>query len=62
MEIWIARDKNEELCLYLSEPIKHKSTFNSRFGEGYFVLSKEEFPEITWENSPKQVKLKIFDE
>lgn len=62
MELWVARDKNGDLCLYFSEPIQDDTLFDSRFGEGYFLLPIEEFPEVTWENSPKQVELKIFDE
>lgn len=62
MELWIARDKFGVLMLYTVEPIK-----NDNWGEFMIlrgcgiVLSPHEFPNITWENSPQLVELKIKD-
>lgn len=65
MELWIARDKDEaggELYLYGKQPsiMKNKICWDSK--ELYYArLPKELFPEITWENSPKKVELKIIE-
>lgn len=59
MELWIARDKNEELYLWTEEPYReiNNGCFN---GCGYWYdISAELFPEVTWENSPQIVEFKL---
>lgn len=60
MEYWIARDKDKELNLYEEKPIRLNAVFsggsNSRF---IGTLPTSLFPEITWENSPQLVELKL---
>lgn len=57
MKLWIARDKYGGLYLHTKEP--------QRVDYGYFrsintlKLPILEFPEVTWENSPQQVELKL---
>lgn len=54
---WAARNKEGELCLYDEKPTKDAA-------EGTFVgvieehLSKDMLPSLTYENSPKKVKVK----
>ena len=58
--MWIARDKNELLCLFKEKPF---------FGRGkeyyitdsldYIILDNDLFTEVTFENSPVEVELKI---
>lgn len=66
--IWIARDDKGYLKLYEGERPKWiwpRSLLNE---EGYYKgdwvmeLDKYDFPEVTWENSPQQVELKLKEE
>jgi hypothetical protein len=65
MKLWIARDKDGCLWVYESQPIK--------FEEKYFIdieensvdtlgaeLPEKWFPEVTFENSPKQIKIELL--
>ena len=61
MKLWIARDENGCLCLHDEKP------YCSANGVWYSIkqmihLSKDLFPEITFENSPKCVTLKFEDD
>lgn len=67
MKLWIARDKNGDMGLYSQKPIWRKVTWctdptyfdwvNANF-LGY--LEKGSFPEVTFENSPQKVELKLM--
>lgn len=67
MELWIARDKGKSLNLYFLEPKKLEErgffipTYNGSY-EGYISMNKKEFPQVTWENSPKKVKIELIKE
>ena len=69
MKLWIARDKNGELCLYRNKPelVKIEENTNDEFwqdssNDGYYCyLDNSEFSEITFENSPQEVELKLVD-
>lgn len=66
MKLWIARDKDETLWLFKEYPIKMEKLFypttdiTGRFTY-YWRMPMDMFPEVTFENSPKIVELKIFD-
>ncbi|MBR1769234.1 MAG: hypothetical protein IJ748_02135 [Bacteroidales bacterium] len=57
--MWIARDKDGMLCIYATEPERTKIAFcvpfDSKKSE-WFELHEEEFPEVTWENSPIEIR------
>lgn len=61
MELWIARDKNGGLYLHFDKP-------TTDYGKYYFtstravVIKRELFPEVTFENSPQKVELKLVEE
>lgn len=61
MKLWIARDKNGCLWVYESQPILNSGkeyfvVIEENFGNSLCAeLPKEWFPEVTFENSPKQV-------
>lgn len=60
MKLWIARDKSGLLNLY-----KEKPTLNEGYwlGNGFWaVLDLEYFPEVTFENSPQEVELKLTNQ
>lgn len=63
MELWIARDKDRELCLfYGKKPEINGDSFwygNLPYPTKYIKLDENLFPEVTWENSPMKVELKI---
>ena len=60
MKLFIARDKDGELYLYPTEPRKGDFRFACGYVyEDYINLNGDEFPEITFENSPMQVELKL---
>ena len=58
MELWIAIDKSGFLLLFESIPIRKGNGFYSLEGH-YYVLLGGLFPEVTWENSPKKVKMEL---
>lgn len=61
MELWIARDKNGGLFMYVSNPTcdEETKTFWTE-NEEFFRLSKNFFPEVTFENSPQKVKIELI--
>lgn len=64
MKLWIARDENGLLGLHKREPYRHSGLYGTDvFTGGILVcyLPSNEFPEVTWENSPKEIELKLID-
>lgn len=59
MSVWIARDKNGELYLYKSEPWRNGLCFDC--DEMLLPMDSDMYPEITWENSPKEFELKAVE-
>ena len=64
MELWIARDLNDDLCLYSCKPnlVYDTSSFNSNSDDEYLVLNPKLFPEVIFENSPKKVKIELIED
>ena len=71
--LWIARDEDKKLWLYVKEPHRAATFFiesDNTYGlemriedreDGRVQLSSDLFPEVTWENSPQQLKLFQYD-
>ena len=59
LSVWIARDKNGELYLYKSEPWRNGLCFDC--DEMLLPMDEDMYPEITWENSPKEFELKAVE-
>lgn len=60
MKLWIARDQDGDLNLYTSEPtIPNLPGRQCWVGEHFAMLDNYWFPEVTFENSPQQVELKL---
>lgn len=56
--IWIARDKCGEAFLYEEEPQRHEDEFYPTIGVAKHLRSSlDVFVDLTWENSPKLLKL-----
>ena len=61
MKMWICRDMDDTLWLSEGEPyLEEKGEWYFRSGN-YMNLSKEQFPEVTFENSPMEVELKLVE-
>ena len=65
MEFWIARDKDETLWLFKEYPIKKGEIFYPTDTTGKFTyyrsMPEDIFPEVTFENSPRKVELKLVE-
>jgi len=59
--MWIARDENNALWLYMTKPVRHERwglfTSNRNGDIGCIRLPEKVLPQITWQNSPKKVKM-----
>ena len=69
MKLWIARDNYNDvygrgtLTLHLYKPVLNKYgrwTDDTVYGF-QCVLPKEQFPEVTFENSPQEVELNLVE-
>ena len=66
MKFWIARDADETLCLYITKPWKRINTdyHNNEFdcNDEFINIDSRLFPEVTFENSPQIVEVKLVKE
>ena len=61
MEFWIARDKDGSLSIFKNEPFLSGSGWKVIGGdEILFISDSDSFPGITYENSPKKVKIELI--
>lgn len=68
MKLWIARDENNELWIFDKKPnlVPKDENYDYGFfdlgkdGEWNNMLNASLFPEVTFENSPKEVELKLI--
>lgn len=60
MKLWIARDTDGYSQLYVEMPIKKNGYFDNVPNTKWFTISCHLFPEITFENSPQQVEIKLI--
>ena len=61
--MWIARDKNNDIFACNIKPIRKGEIFTVSLEtweeidfENWLRLDPDEFPEVTWENSPVEIK------
>lgn len=61
MKLWIARDRDNSLSLFKSKPINHADICWIPREDidcgSYINLPESEFPEITFDNSPKEINV-----
>ena len=63
MKLWIARDKDKSLYLYKQKPqLSYRGTWANKNDTCFVKLPMTDFPEVTFENSPQQVELKLVKE
>lgn len=55
--LWIARDKNKSLYLYDKKPFRREVHFYAENDAWACYLDSSLYPEVTFENSPKQLIL-----
>ena len=58
MKMYIARDDSQDICLHTERPRLLNGYWNS---DNFFMLEKSDFPEVTFENSPMEVELKLIE-
>lgn len=61
MIMWIARDKDGLLYLHIDKPMRVRSFFINESNRSIWI-NKDLFPEVTFENSPVEVELKLCSE
>lgn len=61
MKLWIARDKDNSLALFKTRPINHADMcwFPREDVDcgNYIILPESEFPDVTFDNSPKEINV-----
>lgn len=62
--MWIAREENGAVYLYKFRPKRGLHRFLSSNDNNAFIYlgEKEVYPELTWENSPQKVEIKLIEE
>ena len=59
MKLWITRDKEDDyLYLFKEEPHLEGTAF---YGNYVTNLDGDLFPQVTFENSPKQIEINLID-
>ena len=63
MKFWIARDLSEELILFKEQP-SYNNRIKMWMGGGLPIgkLNGYSFPEVTFENSPKRIKIELMED
>ena len=60
MKLWIARDKDNTLIIFQSKPLlDNKCNWYEILNEDFMLIPEYLFPEVTFENSPQEVELKL---
>ena len=64
MKLWIARDKDESLYIYAERPKLNEVNNQWYCTLGCFNCQLDEsmLPELTFENSPQEIELKLKNE
>lgn len=60
--MWVARDKAGSLFLYDALPILRGNWYYAQRGHDSYALDERLFPEVTFENSPKRIEMKLVEE
>lgn len=59
--MWLARDRNCQIYMFKEKPEKKKDVYAITKDSYLTKLPRQLFPSVTWENSPKKVKLSLID-
>lgn len=62
MKLWAARNANNTLVLFQSKPIlKDGLMWDEILNEDCMFIPEYLYPEVTFENSPREVELKLIE-
>lgn len=66
MKLWIARDEDGDLFLYNQKPSILKNGVDpwdcfQAPNKEFLAIPNELFPEVTFENSPQEIEIKLVD-
>ena len=59
MELWIARSEDGFLTAFTHKPLTLRGVDWMRSEGSSFSIPMNLFPEVTWENSPRKVKIEL---
>ena len=60
MKLWVARNVDNTLVLFQSKPIlTDEVIWDEILNEDYMFIPEYLYPEVTFENSPMEVELKL---
>lgn len=60
MKLWITRDLDGEVFLHNEEPMLSEDHEFFYSDGGSILLDVSDFPEVTFENSPQRVEIKLI--
>jgi hypothetical protein len=61
MKLWIARNEDNTIAVFQSKPILNNNReWDEILNEDYMFISEYLYPEVTFENSPQEVELKLI--
>lgn len=60
MKLYVARDFGGGLYLFPEKPIL-RTDYKYWDGDNWFKIDQDLFPEVTFENSPQEVELKLIE-
>lgn len=63
MKMWIARDSDDTICLFQEKPTNKNDDRIVWWWSNAecMTLNKADYPEVTFENSPMEVELKLIE-
>ena len=60
MRLWVARNKDNTVVLFQSKPIlNNNQEWDEILNEDFMLIPEYLFPEITFENSPQEIEIKL---
>lgn len=62
MKLWVARNKDNTVAIFQSKPIlNNNQEWDEILNEDFMLIPEYLFPEITFEDSPQEIELKLVD-
>lgn len=61
MKMWISRNMAGGLKLTINKPILTEQGWWTAEDDTFFHINSKYFPEVTFENSPREVELKLIE-
>ena len=64
--MWVARDENGRLYIWIVNPIRHKDCwwlpeqYGTHISNYYVKIDSSFFPEVTWKSGPRKIELNLL--